>query len=69
MKRIFALATTLALVLGIAVSSFAATDVKGKTPIVKISVSKEKSVKKVQKHRKHRKHIRRRWHRKHRHHK
>jgi hypothetical protein len=65
MTRILALATTLALVLGIAASSFAENNTKVKTPIVKASMLKEKAVKKHQKHRHHRN---RRWYRKHRHH-
>ena len=60
MKKILGLATTFALILGIAASSFAMPNTKVKTPNEKVKITK------VVKQKKHRKHTK---HRRHRHHK
>ena len=60
MKKIISIVTTFALILGIAISSFATPDTKAKTLNGNVEMSKK--VVKPKKHHKHRKH------RKHRHH-
>ena len=61
MKKIISIAATFALILGIAISSFAAPNTKAKTLNGKAEMSKK--VVKPKKHHKHRKHRKHRQHR------